>query len=266
MPTPAPLPPPRAVDVILADAIAALGGGVAMARHRSMHTKMEITFAGLGITGTAEHFAAAGDKVLSTMSIPNLASTREGGDGTHFWSDDPINGLRVLEGAEVEQARVEAAWNGELRTKELFAKVESKNERSDDGALLECLILTPKSGSATTDCYDPVTHLLAVQRGVRSGPQGDMPFVAKLKDWRKVTDLKVAFMTDMQVGPLAFVGRTTSVELDVPIDAAMFAVPRAPMGASTADGAGGAPGKAKPRTGKKPTTTPKSTPTPSPAR
>ena len=233
---------------------------------------MEISFSGLGITGTGEHYAAAGDKVLSTMSIPNLASTREGGDGTHFWSDDPINGLRILEGAEVEQARVEAAWNAELRTKELFPKIEAKNERSSDGALLECLTLTPKAGAAMTDCYDAATHLLAVQRGVRSGPQGDMPFVAKLKDWRLVTDVKVAFLTEMQVGPLAFVGRLTSVELDVPIDAALFAVPNPPA----AGGAGGASEKGKtksarrpragrvltPPGGRTPTVTPGAAPTP----
>jgi hypothetical protein len=261
-----PLPPPRAVDAVLSDTVVALGGAAAIARHRSMHTRMDITFTGLGISGTAEHYAAAGDKVLSVMSIPNLASTREGGDGSRFWSDDPINGLRILEGAEVEQARVEAAWNAELRTKELFPKVEVKNERSDEGQLLECLVLTPKTGAAMTDCYDAGTHLLSVQRGVRSGPQGDMPFVAKLKDWRMVGDMKVAYTTEMQVGPLAFVGRLTAVELDVPIDRALFAVPSAP--ASQSGAAGGVTGKSKSksavkksRAAKAPTTT-----APSPAR
>jgi hypothetical protein len=247
---PAPLPPARAVDAILADAIAAIGGSAALGRHRSLHTKMEITFRGLGITGSAEHYASVGDKALTITAIPNLASTREGSDGTRFWSEDPINGLRILEGTEAEQARIEVAWNAELRMKELFSKIEAKNEIADDGARLECLILTPKTGAAMTECFDAKTHLMVLQRGVRSGPQGDMPFTARLSDWRQVVDVKQAFATEMQVGPLAFSGRVTLVELDVPIDAKLFAVPSVPKSAAPADGTDGA-GKEKARSAKK---------------
>jgi hypothetical protein len=201
-----------------------------MARHRSMHTKMEITFKGLGITGTAEHFAAVGDKALTITEIPNLASTREGSDGVLFWSDDPVNGLRLLEGAEAEQARTEVAWNAELRMKELFKKIEVRNERADGGRIMECLVLTPKAGSSTTNCFDGTTHLMSLQKGTRAGPQGDMPFTAHLSDWRTVVDVKISFATDMQVGPLAFTGRVTAVDLDAPVDPTMFEVPKADKG------------------------------------
>ena len=223
-PTPK-LPPPRAVDDILKDVVAALGGADALGRHRSLHTKMSIVFQGLGISGTAEHYGAAGDKALTITAIPNVASTREGSDGSQSWSQDPINGLRILTGVEAEQARVEAAWNSELRMRELFPKIEARSDVGDDGARLECLVMTPKLGPEMTECFDAGTHLLVSQRGVRSGPQGDTPFVARMKDWRRVADMKVPFVTEMQVGPLAFVGTVTSAELDVPVEAALFALP-----------------------------------------
>jgi hypothetical protein len=219
------LPAARSVDAILTDMVAAVGGAAALAKHRSLHTKMEITFKGLGITGTAEHYGAVGDKALTITEIPNLASTREGSDGTHFWSQDPINGLRVLSGVEAEQARVEATWNAELRMKSLFQKVEAHNDRGGDGTLLECLTLTPKLGPPLINCFDAQTHLMTLQKGVRSGPQGDMPFTARLSDWRAVGDVKMAYATDMQVGPLAFIGRVTSVEVDGPTPASLFAMP-----------------------------------------
>jgi hypothetical protein len=186
---------------------------------------MSIVFQGLGISGTAEHYGAAGDKALTITAIPNVASTREGSDGSQSWSQDPINGLRILTGVEAEQARLEAAWNSELRMRELFPKIEARNDVGDDGARLECLVMTPKLGPEMTECFDAGTHLLVSQRGVRSGPQGDTPFVARMKDWRRVADLRVPFVTEMQVGPLAFVGTVTSAELDVPVEAALFAVP-----------------------------------------
>lgn len=241
---PAPPPPARAPEAIIADMIAAVGGRAALERHTSLHTRMEITFKGLGITGISEHWAASGDRVLTTTTIPNVAASREGSDGKVFWSEDQINGLRLLEGAEAEQARVEAAWNAELRMQELFAKIEAKNEATngpgEGSGYLECLVLTPKSGRPLTNCFDPRTHLMVLQKGVRSGPQGEMPYLARTSDWRPVGDVKVAFGTEIQVGPLAFTGKVLSAELDVPTAAAMFAVPSA-----TNPGPGATPDKAK---------------------
>ena len=251
------LPPARPIAAVLDDSVAAVGGEAALRRHHSLHTKMEITFKGLGIIGTAEHYAAEGDKALTITEIPNLASTREGSDGKRFWSEDPINGLRMLEGAEAEQARIEVTWNAELRTRELFPKIESSTERGDDGVLLECLTLTPKRGAALVNCFDARTHLMAIQRGVRSGPQGDMPFTARLSDWRKVGDVKLAYATDMQVGPLAFIGRVTTVEMDISTAASIFAVPSS--GQSAKSGKAGKAGKGdRPSNAVKPANPPRS--------
>jgi hypothetical protein len=224
-PAPAVPPPARSVDAVLADVVQALGGTAALKRHKSLHMTMELEFQGLGIKGTAERFAAAGDKSLTITEIPNLASTREGNDGKRAWSEDPINGLRILKGAEAAQSQRESAWNAELRLKQLFPKIAVKNEVGADGVPLECLVLTPKLGSPITECFDVTTHLLAIQRGTRSGPQGDIPFEARVSDWRAVDDLKVPYLTEMSAGPLTFAGRVTAVELDVPIDPAKFAVP-----------------------------------------
>lgn len=232
--------PTRAVEAIIADTLKAMGGAEALGKHRSLRTKMTITFQGLGISGTAEHLGAAGDRALTITNIPGVASTREGTDGSRSWSQDPINGLRILSGVEAEQSRIEAAWNGELRMKELFPKIEAANEVGSDGASLECLILTPKIGPPLTRCFDAKTHLMVSERGVRAGPQGDTPFVARAKDWRPVGDLKMPFQTEMQVGPLSFVGTVTSTELDGVLDAAVFAVPEP----STPGGAGGSGGRA----------------------
>lgn len=234
------LPAPRSVDDIVRDMVKALGGPEALGRHKSVHTKMSISFQGLGITGTAEHYGAIGDRALTVTNIPNLASTREGTDGKKAWSQDPINGLRLLEDVEAEQARIEAAWNAELRMKDLFPTIEAKNEPGEGGvSYLECLVLTPKAGASMTECFDPRTHLMVRQRGSRSSPQGSTPFVARMRDWRAVGDIKMPFVTEMQVGPLSFVGTITSAELDVPVDPSLFAIPE--LSATGSAGAGGSP-------------------------
>jgi hypothetical protein len=241
----APLPPVRAVDALLEDIVKALGGADNLNRHKTMYTRVEITLRGLGMTGSAEHFATVGDKALTLTAISGLASTREGCDGRRCWSEDPINGLRMLSGAEAEQALLETAWNPELRFKELFTKLEVRNERDGDGSLLECLVLTPRQSAAWTNCFDARTHLLTVQRVIHAGPQGEVPFTSRFADWRKVEDLEVPYSTEMQAGPLAFSGKLTAIELDLAIDAKRFAVPTEPGESSSSTRAPAGGGRAK---------------------
>lgn len=239
-----PLPPARSVDALLTDIVKALGGAENLNRHRSVRTRVQITFKGLGMTGSAEHLAAAGGRALTVTSIPGLASTREGCDGHQCWSEDPINGLRVLTGAEAEQAVLETAWNPELHFKELFTRLEVRNERDESGAVLECLILTPKGGAPWTNCFDGVSHLLALQRVTHAGPQGDVPFTSRFSDWRMVEGIAMPYATEMQAGPLSFVGTVTSIEIDPPVSPRMFAAPKVP--GVKADPKGKSPAQTRP--------------------
>jgi hypothetical protein len=225
---PPPLPKVRGVDAVLADVVQALGGVEGLSRHTSCRTRMDIAFRGLGMSGTIEHLAAAGDRALTITNLPGLASTREGCDGRRCWSEDPINGLRILAGPEEEQALLESAWNGEVRWRELFARVDVRNERDSDGALLECLVMTPRRSGPWTNCFDGRTHLLTLQRMTHAGPQGDVPFTSRIGDWRMVDGLRVPYAMEMQAGPLTFTGRVTEVKLDVPVDDRLFVAPTPP--------------------------------------
>jgi hypothetical protein len=186
---------------------------------------MELTFQGMGIGGSGERFSTKSDKALTVTDLPGIGAVREGGNGKTFWAQDPVNGLRLLEGAEAEQARVESAWNPEERLSEFYARVESRTEPGASGAPLECIVLTPKVGGPLTNCYDPATHLQVLQKGTRSTPQGDTPFVSTLKDWRDAGGVKMAFGVDTQAGPITFSARITDVKFDEPMDDKMFEPP-----------------------------------------
>ncbi|HVR62855.1 MAG TPA: hypothetical protein VMU50_13210, partial [Polyangia bacterium] len=123
-PAPAPLAQ-RSADEILADSVSAAGPAEAWNGHKTVRLEMTMTFQGVGIAGKAQRLATATDKSLVVTDIPGVGTIREGSNSKVFWAQDPINGLRLLDGAEADQARLESVWNPELRTKELFAKVEA---------------------------------------------------------------------------------------------------------------------------------------------
>src|SRR5262249_37079599 len=160
LPAPPAAPPKmRPAEAILADAVKAMGGDAAWNAHKTVRMGLKMTFQGIGITGVGERFATKGDKSLVVTELPGIGTIREGSNGKVYWAQDPVNGLRILEGAEAEQAHIEAVWNAEQRLAELYQKIESASDTGPNGTPLECVVLTPKLGRPTTNCYDPSTHL-----------------------------------------------------------------------------------------------------------
>jgi hypothetical protein len=212
----------RTPDAILADAVAATGGVAGWAAHKTAHIKLTISLQGMGMGGPAEHFQTNANRSLTLTTLPGVGAIREGSNGKVLWAQDPINGLRLLEGAEAEQARIEAAWNSDLQAHELFPKIESA---LDSPAGLECLMMTPKIGPPIRSCYDAQTHLQASQEGMRTTAQGDVPFHSAVKDWRPVGGVKIPFDSVTQAGPITVVTTINEIVFDEPMDDKMFEPP-----------------------------------------
>jgi len=179
----------------------------------------------MGMGGTGERYLTRAGKTLVITTLTGLGTVREGGNGKVFWSQDPLQGFRFLDGVEAEQARIEASWNADLDAATLFAKLASANEAGPDGAPLECVIATPKLGPDLKSCYDAKTHLEVLQTGVRATPQGDVPFRAVTRDWRTVGGVKVPFEAETQVGPITLVVHIKSLVFDEAMDDKIFEPP-----------------------------------------
>jgi hypothetical protein len=220
----------RTPEQILADAVKATGGAAAWNAHKTAHYKVETTLQGMGMGGTGERFQTSGDKSLMTMEMTGLGVVREGTNGKVAWTQDPVLGIRYLDGVEAEQTRISSSWNADLRAGDLFVKLEAVTDTGSNGAPLECVVATPKLGAPLRSCYDAKTHLQVSQSGVRAGPQGDMPFRATIGDWRDVGGVKIPFESNTQLGPITTVDRVTAVTFDEPIDDKMFDPPK-PAGA-----------------------------------
>ena len=198
-------PPPRSADAIIADAVKATGGDAPWKSHRSMETTTIIEYAKMGITGTRIQTITSRNKSLATTNIPNVGEVREGTNGRVIWSEDPVNGLRLLNGAEAAQFQLESTWNLERNLKTLFSKIAVKAD-TDGGRALECLELTPSIGQPLTTCYDAETHLQVSQKGIAATPQSDVPFTSRIKSWKELGGLKLPELVEMTTGPIEFSG------------------------------------------------------------
>jgi zinc protease len=213
---------PRSPDAILADSVQAMGGAAAWSAHKSIHVKMSLAFRGMGMSGPVDHYQTSADKSLTVSTFPGIGIVREGSNGKIFWAQDPFNGIRQLEGAEAEMARIEDSWNSDLEARALYAKIELS---PDPPAGLECLSLTPRTGSAVRSCYDRQTHLQVSQEGIHATPQGDVPFKVTMGDWRAIGGIRMPYTTEMHAGPVVIVTTVNEVAFDEPLDDKMFEPP-----------------------------------------
>jgi hypothetical protein len=251
--------PARTVDAILADHVIALGGKDALTKHKSLHIKRKITIKGMGIEGEEERFGATGDRFLATTSIPGIGMVRQGSDGKTFWSDDPINGLRLLAGPEREQARLDGSWNAELRLTKLYKKVTvvpppaNAPKAGPGGAGLECLEMVPAEGSPLVVCFDAKSHQRVFQTGRQMTPQGEMPFEAHFSAWQTFAGVSLPTIEQTTAGPTSIEARVTDVKFDEKLDPGLFKLKKPaagkamkPIAAKPAPAAGAEPKPALP--------------------
>jgi hypothetical protein len=231
------LPPKlRSPDEILDDYVAALGGAPAFKKLKSVHVKRRLEVKGMQFSGTEERWATAAGKMLLNMEITGVMTAKQGTNGKVQWSEDQIFGLRILKGTEAEEARIDTAWNADLRIRELYEKVKTIQppETPPAGQKWDCLELTPRQGKPVTTCFDATTHLRVMQKGVRATPQGETPYRSTVSDWREVKGLKMPWVEELSMGPVVLVGRVSEVKLDEKIPAKVFEVPKAARAAKKA--------------------------------
>jgi hypothetical protein len=224
------LPPKlRPAEAILDDYVAAVGGAPALKKLKSLHMKRKLEVKGMQFSGTEDRYATAAGQMLVLMEITGVMSAKQGTNGKVHWSEDQIFGLRILKGAEAEEAKIDAAWNADLRIKELYEKVRSvaPPEPAPAGKRWECIELTPRVGKPTISCFDAETHLRAMQKGNRATPQGETPYKATFGDWREVKGFKLPHSEELTMGPVTLLATVTEVKFDEKFPAKLFELPKA---------------------------------------
>jgi hypothetical protein len=227
------LPPKlRPAEEILDDYVKALGGEAAWKRHKSVHMKRKLEVKGMQIAGVEERYATASDKSLSVTTLGGMGTFRQGSDGKVAWSEDPINGLRILAGSEAEEAKIDNSWNAEVQLKGLYQKVRAvpPPEAPPTGKKYECIELTPKLAKPAITCFDAETHLRVLQKGTHATPQGEVPYRVMLSDWRVVDGMNLPHSEEMTAGPMTLQTKVIELKFDEKLDPKLFLPPKAARG------------------------------------
>ena len=239
-PAPTPAPSPAAlpakdealptVDQLVEKCAKANGGKEAWAKLSTLVMTGTVDVPTYNMSGKVEVYAKAPDKILRITDInEGQYVQKEAFDGKAGWRSDPQAGLRQLAGPEVEEVKIESAFDAEVRLKELYPdmKVTGRTKLGDRDAYT---VLAHEGRKTITFYFD-------AQTGVRIGEDSEGPdengTVQKMhltfEDYQAVAGSSVQIPRKIRgVSPVVtFEMQIKDAQFNVPVDDAKFAMPAA---------------------------------------
>lgn len=212
-------------EALLARAVEASGGAATVQKVHSFHSEGEISIVGQAIRGKMSLWWKDGD-FYTVQEIPGIGVLQAGKRGDTLWSQDPITGLRQLEGVEAEQHRWASSFLLPADWKTFFKTAETLGERTlAEGPTVYDVKLTSESGAEMQLSFDKTSGLPIEQKFEQVSVLGNAPLVTLLEDYREVDGLKLPFKQVTKTSVAQAIQQTHTLELDVEVDTSKFAIP-----------------------------------------
>lgn len=221
-------PPEKAVatptaDALLARLVEAMGGAAPEGiTTRVMQEKMILEAMGMELqTKTYQKHG----NVVQIVEIPGLGTQKQGCKDGIAWASDPMQGPRLLEGADREMF---------LRSTRLFPYLHATKDYptrtvvgSEKVGEQDCykLELKPETGATEFWFIDKATHRLAGMSMVYDGSMGTMPLKFDMSDYRPVDGVQYPHKVSLDQGAMKIKIATKSIEHGVEIEDARFNFP-----------------------------------------
>jgi hypothetical protein len=203
------------------------GGKEAWAKLQTMVLTGTVDIPTFGVSGKVEVFAKRPNKILRITNVADGQFVRkEAFDGQTGWESDPQQGLKAVTGARLEQAKVEAVFDTDIRLKEVYPdlKVTGRTKIGDRAAY---------TATATEPGGKTLTMYLDEQTGLRIGEDTEGPdengTVVKTNlffdDYRAVGDVQVPYRIRIHAPNVSLEIKIEDVKFNTPVDDAKFLMP-----------------------------------------
>jgi hypothetical protein len=220
-------------DQVLDHYVQAIGGRAAWMKLTSRVSKGTIEIPAMdNLTGTVEIHEKAPNSMLAVITLGG-AAFEQGFDGTTAWSDNPRDGLRVLSGGELDDARREANFYHPLELQKNYSKITISGIERVNEHDTYVLVAEREKGAPDKMYFDVQSGLLVRSVNQRYTPDGLTEFQADVEDYTATDGVKLPFTVRQSGGGSAFVIHFTEVRHNLQLTDAQFAKPAAEPPADT---------------------------------
>jgi len=204
---------PTAADVI-AKHVAAIGGKDAIRKVTSYKQVANMELPSAGLTAEVEVQVLAPNKMSTKATLPGIGDIVSGTDGQNAWSMNPMQGPRVLDGKEKEQAIEQADfYAGMLFPTELFSAITNEGAADFGGEKTWKLKFVRKgSGTITTRYFSVASGLEIGSESSTTTEMGTIESTTVLSDYKEFAGVKFATKAQSTMGPQTMIMTIKSVE------------------------------------------------------
>lgn len=215
------------VDEISEKCARASGGKEAWAKISTVVTTGTMDIPAAGLTGKVEITAKAPNKMLRVISLADGQFVqKQGFDGRVGWKSDPQTGLKQLEGAELEAAKLEGVFDTEVRLKEVYPDMKVTG-RAKVGERDAYTVLTHEpGGKAITFYFDAETGLRIAEDAEGPDESGKVEKSSVFfEDYRTVGGIPFPHQIRITSPSVNLVIHVQEVNVNVPVNDSIFAMP-----------------------------------------
>jgi hypothetical protein len=211
---------------LLAAHVEASGGKVLIPKFETVHMLGTVEVESHNLRGTLELWWQSDGRVYLEQSIEGIGKSRVGYDGETIWLEDPITGLRKLEGAEAASyIQSSLLFLGHDWPKHFSAANTVGKQTLGDSEVWE-VDLVSKAGPNLLVGIDAETKLIRYVKSVQPSMLGDMPVEVHSDRYETIEGYKFSMHRINAVSKLLELDETiTKFEVNVPVDEALFEFP-----------------------------------------
>ena len=204
-------------EALFAANVKAIGGKDKIDTIKTYYTESEMEIPAQKIKITNKMWWKGGD-FYAEAEMPGMGVTKVWKVGEELWSEDPINGMRKVEGKEAEQQMRSNALVLTAEWKEYFASAKTSGRRSLDGKMVIDVLLTTESGDEVTMTFDESSSLLVEQSYMQDSPQGKIPMTMRVDAYEDYDGFKSVTKSTIDMTVAKIVSTVTKFELNAKIE------------------------------------------------
>ena len=214
------------VNEIIDRYVAAIGGRAAIEKITSRASLGKIEVPSMKLSGTVMIHEKAPDKTLQVV-VFNGNAFRQGFDGTTAWTDDPADGLRVLSGIELTEAKRDADFFRPLHLQQIYSSLTFAGTEKVGDRDAYVLAGTEADESEPDKIYFDVENGLALRIvNPRHTPDGEARLQEDFSDYRRVDGVELPFTIAQTGGSADFTIHISEIHHGVDLDDSEFAKPQ----------------------------------------
>lgn len=221
---PAPQALPKA-ETILDRYVEVTGGRAAYEKVRSEVRTSTIDIPAQGIKMTATSYRVPPNKSYMLVEIPGVGKMEEGTNGEVVWSLSAMRGPAIKEGAEREFGLLTAAFNSDLRWRELFKTAETEALEDVEGQPCYKVALVSNGAVKMTRFYSKESGLLVKALMTVKTEMGEIPTESVVSDYRAVDGVLIPYKASTKMLTLQLNTTVESAKNNVEIEASRFDLP-----------------------------------------